>query len=1799
MRSPLVSIFLIIGVFLAGTTSAQVYQYDALNRLQAANYADGSSIRYEYDANSNITRIRYQAAVVALPPEGVIDEPADDVSIETGESVTFEGSGTDPDGAVPLAFSWDFDGGAPDSTDEDPGPVTFNTAGTYTVELTVTDATGLADPTPDTVVVTVTDPATTPPPPPPPPPPAPGGGGAPAQDSGGGGSLLWLPVLLGLMLLTRSRRAIVLATLLLAGTVNAQNWIQMTSGTDANLNDVWMHSPTLAYAVGSGGTVLRYDGNVWTPVDTGVTANLNGVWGTDPNNIYIVGTMGTVLHYDGSTWTLIDIGADTTSLNDVWQEGPGTPVYVVGLRGVWEFNGTVWDRMIVDPPVGFGTLTPDVNITAVRGFGDVVVATADGQFGTDASLLVFHEPARRRFESINIWRGSGLVVFDANNIITAGESPRRLLNGTAANNADWGVGGFGFNGVWGTSHENVWALTRIGSSAEIRYRTEVGVRNDRPASERQLLVNFRQLNGIHGSDENNVMAVGSLGSIYAYLEPEGLPTAAKVPFSASTEDGVNLYTGEVVYETTDIALDTRMPMEFRRYYATRLWDQQTVGERLSENWTHNYEWRIDTGLGAANDQVRITDYRGREHLFQDEGGSFSLVSPTWANVGLSIVNGWYIFFDRSTGMRYAFGGTLNRLSWIEDRNGNRHALNYNSGYLVSITDGGSGVISLQYTANGKLERAYVEKSTTLETTFAYENGVMVSATSPSGEVTRYSYEDGRRLTSIELGSGTPDAVIEQTWEYEDERVVGTNVTGGGRFIYVYEENLTRVLQPDTGTVVHAHGPDGELLSTTSALGNETLYDYDSDERLAGVTDAAGRMTAWSYDNASGLIDSIVDPGGFETRYTYVPETVDDGSDFYDPDVITLPNGASMNIDADAAGNVTRISDELANTWTYDYSDMGDLIRSENPAGGVTTYDHFFDGNVRSILNPDGTEWLFSYDSFLRLEIEQYGRSSNYEYSTRFVPDRVIDRSGARFDYTYNGAGLVQRIDRSDGYFEEYDYEPSGRLASITINRTYTWRLEYDDFGRLSAVSDTSSRRNAYSYDEDGRVSVYQDFDGSTWGFAYHPDGQLASVTRPRGESAGLEYTDPRGLLSAIVNGIERFSFGYDARGNLATASDPRERVNNIERNLRGDPVSIADPTSNTERRFESDVLGNLVSYTDPLGGTERVEYGSDRLADSSTNALGQVTSYARDREGRIDTITYADGSEVAVEYAQSGLPSRISGSDGSDIAIDSTPAGRIVGGTDLQVGYSQSGKVNDSNGLQILYNDDDRVRRIVFADGRHVDYEYNDRGDVVLVRDWAGGETLIQPTDVGKIDLLTYPNGIVTDYEYDRAERITSIGMGSLGTITVSRDVFGRIESTDKASLNIAVNMPNEDRNFAYNLASQIEAGVYDAKGNLIRRAGTLMTWDAANRISRIEEGSEQIVVSYDALGGVTRLSQSSGDGVYVQNYALRKPRISIERDSAGNDLWYYVHTFEGRLLYRISATGGSPIRQFYHFDESGNTILLTSDSGAVIQSYVVAPHGEVITQNGNIDNLNVTGAENGGMQLGTSDIVKVGTTFVDVEAGHAANTDPLPEIADKARPQLNDFGDGRSVRPGTGIMESETGNQITSGFVGALLATTAKVYSTAVFADTALSLSGFDPLFFRADQPQPEEIGSVFLGAIAIGVRASATRSYMAVVAGNTALGLSGFGRIQFADRQTADSAAVENGADILKELPKRRRSLSTNPMLKDAAALYEAIIYIFDPKTPGDQLTRIAPPGFTPPPNRPVVDSILKEVAKDLILL
>ena len=92
------------------------------------------------------------------PPDSAIDQPASDTSVQQGQSLSFAGTCTDPDGTSGMTFLWKFGTGSgiADKTVEDPGNVLFPNVGTFQVTFQCTDGFGVADASPASRTITVT-----------------------------------------------------------------------------------------------------------------------------------------------------------------------------------------------------------------------------------------------------------------------------------------------------------------------------------------------------------------------------------------------------------------------------------------------------------------------------------------------------------------------------------------------------------------------------------------------------------------------------------------------------------------------------------------------------------------------------------------------------------------------------------------------------------------------------------------------------------------------------------------------------------------------------------------------------------------------------------------------------------------------------------------------------------------------------------------------------------------------------------------------------------------------------------------------------------------------------------------------------------------------------------------------------------------------------------------------------------------------------------------------------------------------------------------------------------------------------------------------------------------------------------------------------------------------------------------------------------------------------------------------------------------------------------------------------------
>jgi hypothetical protein len=266
-------------------------------------------------------------------------------------------------------------------------------------------------------------------------------------------------------------------------------WAPMSSPTTEELYGVWGSSGSNVFAVGTGGTILRFDGTSWITMNSGTTTWLADVWGAAANDVYAVGAAGTILHYNGSTWSPMTSGV-TGLLYRVWGSGPND-VFAVGETGtIVHWDGSAWTTMTSSTTqllVGvWGTASDDVFAV---GLGNTILHF-------DGSVWI-GQTAPSTGSYYDLWGESPgnvfLVGFPGEIASYDGGSWTSMTSPTTT----W------LWSVWGTSDSDLYALG--GSGTMVQYNGASWSVMPNPTSS--------DLRGIWGTRSGDVFAVGQLGTI--------------------------------------------------------------------------------------------------------------------------------------------------------------------------------------------------------------------------------------------------------------------------------------------------------------------------------------------------------------------------------------------------------------------------------------------------------------------------------------------------------------------------------------------------------------------------------------------------------------------------------------------------------------------------------------------------------------------------------------------------------------------------------------------------------------------------------------------------------------------------------------------------------------------------------------------------------------------------------------------------------------------------------------------------------------------------------------------------------------------------------------------------------------------------------------------------------------------------------------------------------------------------------------------------------------------------------------
>jgi RHS repeat-associated protein len=668
---------------------------------------------------------------------------------------------------------------------------------------------------------------------------------------------------------------------------------------------------------------------------------------------------------------------------------------------------------------------------------------------------------------------------------------------------------------------------------------------------------------------------GAMTVVPGYNPPTKYPPTGG---SARGGDPVDLATGLLTDETTDLELADVLPLRLTRTYQQADSESRPFGTGM--NFTYNvYPWssamlqyleadlilpdgarvhfrRISPGSGPASYQSAIfladptpTKYYGATLAWNGDGWDVRLTDGTVYALG-----------DEAPlqSIRDRFGNTvtITRAPVAPDANGTIRA----SGPITQITSPSGKWIKLSYDAQQRVTRAEDSLGRTVGYTYT-PDGYLDTVTNPAGKVTRYTWEAGR-LKSVTDGRG----IVYNTNEYDSAGRVHRQIDGaGGVHVFDYvpapdghivETRITdprgyvrRVTFNDKGyqtADTYGLGTSVEQTSRvdldaagvlpvarTDGLYRRIEYEYDASGNVVRVTRVATpdpQTVRYAYDGPFNQLSTVTDALGKVTRYDY-----DDRGALRK---VTDPLGRATTFTVNDAGQVTGVADPLGKTTTTTYS-LGDVVSVTDPLGRMQQTAHDAAGRVVAATDPLGNATTTRYDVLGHpvTVTDPLGRTTTFEYDANGNRTKLTDPRSGVTSFTYDNADRLETVTDPLGRVERYGYDGNDNLTRVTDRRGLVSITDYDPLNRASQVrygvsGNTEESRTGYTYDAGNRLTKLTDTAGTTTRtvtYTFDDLDRLTDVSEPGG---GFHSTYDLAGQRRTRTGGGGIGYEYDDTGKL-------------------------------------------------------------------------------------------------------------------------------------------------------------------------------------------------------------------------------------------------------------------------------------------------------------------------------------------------------------------------------------------------------------------------------------------------------------------------------------------------------------------------------------------------------------------------------------------------------------------------------------------------------------------------------------------
>lgn len=590
------------------------------------------------------------------------------------------------------------------------------------------------------------------------------------------------------------------------------------------------------------------------------------------------------------------------------------------------------------------------------------------------------------------------------------------------------------------------------------------------------------------------------------------------------------------------------------------------------------------------------------------------------------------------------------------------------------------------------------------------------------QTTSFSYENfGRTVTK------TPPEDEAITFEYNELGQLISRIQAGITVGYTYDlaGQPKQIDFPEEYTASRTSDGLGRKISEIDPHGDTQSWTYDVFGNVATVTDRRGACTTTSYDDYDRPLTRTQVLGEPPLEETATESWIYSQSSGQVNRTHTTVFGNTITTVFDAQDREICVTDTVRgtrnNTW-----DAVNLLTQTDFRGNETRFETYDPLNRPKEIIDAGGNFLITYDDEKHI-VTSVDRKNIVTVDTFDVQGNLLTRmrSGViQETHVYDRQSRpIESIDGSDRK-SFFSYDDLGRLQTETRGtgtaRQVIEYREFDDLGRPGEIFDGLNSQY-FTYDFYNRILSQTNGLGETHGFVYDPIGNLTAKTTPPAGTGADKIT----------------TYSYDILSNL---------------------TQVVEPNTATTSYTWTNAWRNL-AVQDAEGETSYWTYDdAHRLISIQRPGLG-VTHFGYDGNDNTQTIDRPIG-HVQMTY------------DYLDRLMNETWTGNPVGVATID----SITRVRDPNGnvTQVVQEGLDH-QGILWSYTRHIDYDAFDRP--WLFSDSRGFSIEIGYENNGSRAWVENADGQLVSYTYDAANRLKSVGVGSLEPVVYDYTANGLIQS--------------------------------------------------------------------------------------------------------------------------------------------------------------------------------------------------------------------------------------------------------------------------------------------------------------------------------------------------------------------------------------------------------------------------------------